>query len=98
MVKVYGASDDLVEVENTATKWDEIGCFDQNVRLTFEDGTKILVGYSKKDLAVWWIKVEYVGTAAQSLYICENEDEYPYSDVFEIDSDVVECSCFEKEG
>ena len=91
MVKVYGYSDDLVEIEKIdggKYEYDEIGCYEKNVRLRFADGTVIIIGYCKPNLGVWWIKVEQKGTANQRLTICEDEDADPYSDVFEIDADV----------
>lgn len=88
MVKVYGASDDLVEIENTKYKEDEIGCYDHDVRIRFLDGTIIRVGYPKDGLAVWWIEIEKQGTAEQKLTICDDEDARIYSDIFEIDSEI----------
>ena len=88
MIKIYGASDDLVEIENSTYKEDEIGCYDSDVRIRFLDGTVIRIGYSKPNLAVWWIEVEKQGTANQSLTICEDEEAEIYSDVFEIDSEI----------
>lgn len=32
MIKIYGASDDLVEIEGSTYKEDEIGCFNAYVR------------------------------------------------------------------
>lgn len=89
MVKIYGRSDDLVEIEGSQYKEDEIGCFDHDVRITFEDGTVIRVGYPKPRMGVWWIKKEIQGAANQRLIICENEDAEMYSDVFEIESEIV---------
>lgn len=88
MVRVYGASDDLVEIEGSHYKEDEIGCFDHDVRLRFTDGTQIRVGYPKKDAAIWWIEVEQVGNAEKHLHICDDESENPYSDIFEIDAEI----------
>ena len=88
MVKVYGCSDDLVEIENSTYKEDEIGCYDSDVRIRFLDGTVIRVGYSKPNLAVWWIEVEKQGTANQMLTICEDEEADIYSDIFVIDSEI----------
>ena len=88
MVKVYGASDDLVEIENSQYKEDEIGCYDHDVRIRFLDGTIIRVGYPKDGLAIWWIEIEKKGTAEQKLTICEDEDARIYSDIFEIDSEI----------
>lgn len=87
MIKIYGASDDLVEIEGSAYE-QEIGCWDQDVRIRFQDGTIIRVGYPKDGMAVWWIEVEADGTAAHTLTICEDEDADIYSDVFEIDSEI----------
>lgn len=89
MVKVYGCSDDLVEIEGSKYKEDEIGCYDSQVRILFEDGTIILVGYPKPNIGVWWISVERSGTAHHTLDICTDEDADIYSDVFQIDSEIV---------
>ena len=88
MVKVYGASDDLVEIENSKYKEDEIGCYDHDVRIRFLDGTIIRVGYPKDGLAIWWIEIEKQGTAEHKLTICEDEDARIYSDIFDIDSEI----------
>ena len=88
MVKVYGASDDLVEIENSKYKEDEIGCYDHDVRIRFFDGTVIRVGYPKDGLAIWWIEIEKQGTAENKLTICSDEDARIYSDIFEIDSEI----------
>ena len=88
MIKIYGASDDLVEIEGSAYKEDEIGCFNKDVRIRFIDGTDIRIGYPKKDAAIWWIEVEKQGTAKQALTVCENEDGAIYSDIFEIDAEI----------
>lgn len=92
-VKVYGASDDLVEIENSDYKENEIGCYNSDVRIRFVDGTVIRIGYPKRlssdvTIAVWWIKVEKIGTALSTLALCANEDANPYSDVFEIESEI----------
>ena len=88
MVKVYGASDDLVEIENSKYKEDEIGCYDHDVRIRFFDGTVIRVGYPKDGLAIWWIEIEKQGTAENKLTSCNDEDARIYSDIFEIDSEI----------
>lgn len=88
MVKVYGASDDLVEIEGTKYKEDEIGCYEHDVRLRFADGTVIRLGYPKEGMAVWWIEVEKVGSADQHLTRCFDEDARIYSDIFVIDAEV----------
>lgn len=96
MIRVYGYSDDLVEIEGAFA--DEIGCYNRNVRIAFRDGTKILIGYGKPGLGVWWIVVEKQGTAPQKLTVCEDEDAEIYSDIFEIDSPILGWVILEKEG
>lgn len=88
MIRIYGCSDDLVEIENSKYKEDEIGCFESDVRIRFTDGTVIRVGYSKPNLAVWYIIVEKQGTATQDLFICNDDNHEIYSDIFTIESEV----------
>lgn len=96
MVKVYGASDDLVEIDNSQYKEDEIGCYDHDVRIRFLDGTIIRVGYPKDGLDVWWVEIEKQGTAEHKLTICDDEDTRIYSDIFEIDSEIKSHSVIKK--
>lgn len=88
MVKVYGASDDLCEIEGSTYKEDEIGCYESDVRIRFVDGTIIRVGYPKDGKAIWWIEVEKEGTAPHTLTVCNDEDAKIYSDIFEIDAEI----------
>lgn len=88
MIRIYGRSDDLVEIEGSNYAEDEIGCYNQDVIIIFEDGTQIKVGYSKGNIAVWYIVVECEGTAEYNPYICNDEDADIYSDIFEIDSEI----------
>ena len=91
MVRIYGASDDLVEIEGSEYEENEIGCYDSDVRIWFADGTIILVQYGKPDFGgVLSIKIEKRGFARQSLQICEDEDADIYSDIFEIDSEIIQ--------
>lgn len=96
MVRVYGMSDDLVEIEGAEYPYDEVGCFDSDVRIWFDDGTIIRVGYGKKDLAIWNIKIEEIGPAAWKLAVCTDEDADIYSDTFEIDAKFVKCEVANK--
>lgn len=91
MVKVYGYSDDLVEIDGAPYPYDEVGCYDRDVRIWFDDGTVIRVGYGKQELAVWYIEVEEKGTAKSELQICEDEEAEIYSDIFEIEADFLKC-------
>ena len=96
MVKVYGYSDDVVTIEG-GSYLEEIGCFDRDVRIYFRDGTVIRAGYSKPDLGVWYIIIEHAGPAAQTLTECMDEEAEVYSDVFEIESEVLTHEVVRKE-
>ena len=99
MVRIFGASDDLVEIENSDFPENEIDCYDRDVRLHFTDGTVIRVGYGKPNIGgVWRIKVERKGTAAQTLSVCEDENASLYSDVFEIDAEIRSVEVISKTG
>lgn len=88
MVKVYGCSDDLCEIEGSKYREDEIGCWEHDVRIRFTDGTIIRVGYNKPNLGIWYIIVEKIGAANKKLTVCNDEDAEIYSDIFEIDAEV----------
>lgn len=89
MVKVYGASDDLVEIEGSNYRENEIGCYNHDVRIRFTDGTVIRVGYPKESKAIWWIEIEKQGSCEeQYLDICDDEDMRIYSDIFRIDAEI----------
>ena len=98
MLKVYGCSDDLVEIEGAKYPNDEIDCFERDVKIKFTDGTEIKVGYNKPDLAIWWIRVEKRGTANQTMTSCWDEDAFPYSDILTIDSELLSVEVVPKEG
>lgn len=89
MAKVYGYSDDIVCIEHLEGGCTEIDCFDSNVVIAFEDGTTILVGYGKRDKAIWGIKIADCGSAPCNLIDCEDEEAEIYSDVFEIEAEAV---------
>lgn len=85
MIKIYGCSDDLVEIEGSVYSEDEIGCYGYDVIIEFYDGTVIRIGYVKPNLDIWSINVKKQGTARQKLTVCNDEEAELYSDVFEID-------------
>ena len=89
MIKVYGYSDDNLVLDGAPYPADEIGCFESNVLVRFSDGTLIKAGYGKDNLGVWWIKILEKGNAPQTLTECFDEDAEIYSDIFEIDADLV---------
>ena len=98
MLQVYGCSDDLVEIKGAQYPYDEIDCFEKDVLIRFKDGTEILVGYNKPNLAVWWIKVSKHGSGTYILDYCNDEDAEIYSDVFTIDSELESVKVVNKEN
>lgn len=67
MVTVYGASDDLIEVEGHLSE--EFNPSDHNgetsMLLAFGDGTVLLVSYT--DTGIWRIRRTYTGTAVYAM-------------------------------
>lgn len=88
VVTIYGYSDDTVEIENSNYNEGSIDCYDKEIRFRFTDGTVIRIGYGKENLGIWYIERENVGTAEQTLLICEDEEADPHSDVFSIEAEV----------
>lgn len=93
IMRIYGASDDLVEIEVLdGGEWmplEEIGAYNSDVQIKFPDGTVILCGYPKRSGAIWWIKIENTGTADHTFTECNDEDADIYSDVFQIELEKV---------
>ncbi|MFR4088470.1 MAG: hypothetical protein ACLT1A_11555 [Dysosmobacter sp.] len=75
MARIYGASDDLLEIEDSDFEEDEISCYNQDVRLRFEDGMVARFHYPKaEDLGVWGCEIESAGSAGYSLSECFGEN------------------------
>jgi hypothetical protein len=89
MTKVYGCSDDLLEIDPAPYPADEIGYFDSDVFVRFSDNTLIKASYGKNGKGIWCITVLEKGTVKQALTECDDEDAKIYSDIFEIDADYV---------
>ena len=89
MSKVYGASDDIVVIEDTDGHRHEIDRHDrvQAVVIGFEDDTVIRIGYGKGNKGIWWIEIVNSGCASYRMTECDDENAEIYSDVFEIDSE-----------
>ncbi len=74
---IYGASDDLIEVEGDVKG--EL-CSDNSV-LFLSDGTILAVKYGKESLAVWEIRLVEKGALFENIEPCFDEDADRYSDV-----------------
>lgn len=88
-VKIYGESDDLIEIEGDKN-FDEIGCFDQTTTIWFSDNTVIEVNFGKDGKGIWEIKEIQGGHAPRKLIPCYDEYADIYSDIFEIEAEVVD--------
>lgn len=82
--KVYGASDDLIEVEGDVTG--EVDCYgtderEKGVLLCFSDGTVLEVKYGKNDEALWEIKTKHIGPLFDRVEACTEETDEGHSDV-----------------
>lgn len=93
VVKVYGASDDLVEVEGGALT-DEFGAYDRAVYLHFNEGTVLRVEY-KRD-GVWHIERVKTGTAEYSHKPAPQGNEDDYSDQVELRGDLTSVECWDR--
>lgn len=61
MLKIYGASDDLVRLEGLIS--DEIGCYNQDVRIkvgTDDGGLRVTMRYGAQHSAVWSAEVAQI--------------------------------------
>ena len=82
--KVYGTSDDLIEMEGDVTG--EVGCYCvkyemHGVLLVCSDGTLLEVKYGKLDMAIWAVMLVRAGELFNKIDSCTDEDATPYSDV-----------------
>jgi len=84
--KVYGQSDDLIEVEGDVTG--EVGYIcsrdedqDPGCLLVFNDGTMLAVKYGKPQGGIWAVTVVQQGPLFDRVEICTDDEAKPYSDV-----------------
>ena len=96
MLKIYGMSDDLIEIErivNGENKFEkELDAWETITTISFSDGTRIRVSYGKiingvKE-GIWQIKVLESGSAESSLTLCNNPEAEIYSDIFCINAEI----------
>lgn len=79
-MKVYGVSDDLVELEGDFSG--EVGCYGTDgVLVVVSDGTILEVKYGKGGAAIWEVKLLAQGSLFQKIEPCMDEDADPYSDI-----------------
>lgn len=79
--KVYGASDDLIEIEGNVS--DEIGCYNNTTkRIQGSDGTVAKIEYDGN----WHISIKETGLLFEKI-VLGNPAEEPHTDI-----DAIECS------
>ena len=83
-MKVYGASDDLIELEGEFSG--EVGCYgtdnqEYGVLIIVSDGTILEVKYGKGGAAIWEVKLLVKGSLFDRIDPCMDEDADPYSDI-----------------
>lgn len=82
MTKIYGASDDLIELEGDI--YDEVDVLslskdvDKPIILTFDDNTKVRITYNNN--GIWKIKPLVVGHLFDKIDECLEESDDRYSD------------------
>ena len=91
MTKVWGYSDDNVVIDGAPYPNDEIDCYDMSVNIQFSDGAEIRIGYGtrEEDGALWCIDLIKKGTQPYTITVCHDEEDDPYSDVYETEADYV---------
>jgi len=82
--KIYGTSDDLVEVEGDVNG--EVMCYgtddrEKGVLLICSDGTLLEVKYGKGNMGIWGIMLIKRGSLLMSIKQCDDEEDDPYSDI-----------------
>jgi hypothetical protein len=82
--KIYGCSDDLIEIEGHIN--DEIGCYgtdekERGVLIVGSDGTALEVKYGKGGMGIWGITLLRQGPLFERVEPCTDEEADPYSDV-----------------
>lgn len=70
ITKIYGASDDLIEIEGAVS--DEITCYDEKTNFSASDGTKGTISYD--DDGQWRIEVKEQGDKFSGLVRSVGED------------------------
>ncbi len=96
MLKIYGCSDDLVEVEGILDE--EIGCYDNAVEFTISDdngGIRVLVSYDNFGDGCWSFKVTNLADGLPLPFPVRFENEHDYSLALVVDCGFDACVDFE---
>jgi hypothetical protein len=100
--KVYGCSDDLVEVEGEKVneEFDHIGPQenDPGITIKFSDGTVLNVKYCGRVDGVWEVKKIEVGSLFQGITECDDSEADIYSDIAYFKDGITSVAELSKEG
>jgi hypothetical protein len=92
-VLIYGASDDLIEVEGDIT--DEFGAYDKWKYVHFDDGTVVKAGYALVPDKGWSIEVVKLGDgAATEVLEPTMDDGQHYTDRLSLTGNFTSCQCY----
>ena len=91
MIKIYGRSDDLVEIDGDIQE--EFGCYNKceegkGVIVACSDGSLWSVRYGDGDLAIWRVTPLSKGSAPYEKFEATSDDGDYYSDVVTINGDI----------
>lgn len=79
MIRIYGASDDLIEIEGDITEeFNFYGDDDEERFLAFSDGTLLRVVFDSD--SIWRLTPLFNGHARMTHIICSVDDDNSYSD------------------
>lgn len=85
-LKIYGASDDLVEIEGDTE--DEIPCYEQAVELLVNDGTRLMAHYGPGGM--WRLSVVQTGAGTTVTHKPASDPDMNYTDVVTLENPSVE--------
>jgi hypothetical protein len=77
---IYGASDDLIEIEPTDFPAEEfnVNCDDEDLTLAVSDGTLLRVRYDRD--GIWRFTPVVVGSASIDIWTCPADHDTKYTD------------------
>jgi hypothetical protein len=87
VLNVYGASDDLIEIEGDISEEFNLVDDDKGDLLAFSDGTVLRIAYTNP--GIWRITPVVRGTATLSIDAAMEDDDVNYTDKATLDGDVV---------
>lgn len=85
-LKIYGASDDLVEIEGDME--DEIPCYEQDVEILVNDGTRLRAHYGTGGM--WRLSVVQTGTETTVTHTPASDPDTNYTDMVTLENSSVE--------